>query len=95
MEHPYTTKRVNSGRGEQFETEFLRISRNDRMPAIVVHERQGIEFEEYPNTRRWYETMNMRPALRRGFDVGIELRCAGTDPRAKEILFGQQATPRA
>ena len=32
---PYTVRPVNIGRGEQFEPEFLRISPNNRMPAIV------------------------------------------------------------
>ena len=32
---PYTMVPVNIGKGEQFEPEFLRISPNNRMPAIV------------------------------------------------------------
>src|SRR5215470_2263702 len=32
---PYVMVPVNIGRGEQFEPEFLRISPNNRMPAIV------------------------------------------------------------
>ncbi len=32
---PYTLKLVNIGRGEQFRPEFLKISPNNRMPAIV------------------------------------------------------------
>ncbi|MGA0587855.1 glutathione binding-like protein [Dyella sp. KRB-257] len=32
---PYTIRPVNIGRGEQFAAEFLRISPNNRMPAIV------------------------------------------------------------
>jgi len=34
---PYTLKPVNIGRGEQFRPEFLAISPNNRMPAIVDH----------------------------------------------------------
>ena len=34
---PYTTKPVNIGAGEQFKPEFLAISPNNRMPAIVDH----------------------------------------------------------
>jgi len=33
----YTLKPVNIGKGEQFEPDFLRISPNNRMPAIVDH----------------------------------------------------------
>ena len=32
---PYTTHLVNIGKGEQFAPDFLRISPNNRMPAIV------------------------------------------------------------
>ncbi|MFZ9375002.1 MAG: glutathione binding-like protein [Burkholderiaceae bacterium] len=34
---PYTLKPVNIGKGEQFTPEFLAISPNNRMPAIVDH----------------------------------------------------------
>jgi GST-like protein len=35
---PYTIKPVNIGKGEQFAREFLKISPNNRIPAIVDHE---------------------------------------------------------
>ena len=38
---PYTLKPVNIGRGEQFRREFLAISPNNRMPAIVDHDPPG------------------------------------------------------
>jgi GST-like protein len=34
---PYRIKPVNIGRGEQFESDFLKIAPNNRMPAIVDH----------------------------------------------------------
>ena len=34
---PYRMVPVNIGRGEQFKPEFLAISPNNRMPAIVDH----------------------------------------------------------
>lgn len=34
---PYTIKPVNISKGEQFDPEFLRISPNNRMPALVDH----------------------------------------------------------
>jgi GSH-dependent disulfide-bond oxidoreductase len=38
---PYTIKPVNIGRGDQFESEFLKISPNNRMPALVDTEPKG------------------------------------------------------
>ena len=35
MELPYNLNLVNIGKGEQFKAEFLRISPNNRMPAII------------------------------------------------------------
>ena len=38
---PYTIKPVNIGRGDQFSSEFLKISPNNRMPALVDTEPKG------------------------------------------------------
>ncbi|MEP3423009.1 MAG: glutathione binding-like protein [Erythrobacter sp.] len=38
---PYTTKMVNIGAGEQFTPEFLAISPNNRIPAIIDHAPDG------------------------------------------------------
>lgn len=38
---PYTLRPVNIGAGEQFKPEFLAISPNNRMPAIVDHDGPG------------------------------------------------------
>jgi len=38
---PYELKIVNIGRGDQFHPDFLRISPNNRMPALIDHEPPG------------------------------------------------------
>lgn len=37
LELPYTVRSVNIGRGEQFQPEFLAVSPNNRIPAIIDH----------------------------------------------------------
>ena len=62
-------------------------------PWIVPHERHGQHIAEFPNLQRWYEQLKTRPALRRGFDVGKEIRrlsSGGPDEEARRILFGQR-----
>ena len=52
-------------------------------PWIVLHEMQGQRIEEYPDLRRWFETLRARPAVRNGFEVGTELRTpSGLDEEA-------------
>jgi GSH-dependent disulfide-bond oxidoreductase len=38
---PYNVKYVNIGAGEQFNPDFVKISPNNRMPAIIDHEPMG------------------------------------------------------
>src|ERR1700745_2363580 len=38
---PYTIKPINIGRGDQLAPDFLKISPNARMPAIIDHEPMG------------------------------------------------------
>jgi GSH-dependent disulfide-bond oxidoreductase len=43
---PYTVRQVDLRRGEQFTPEFLRISPNNKIPAIVDHEAGGLALFE-------------------------------------------------
>ncbi|TXN43712.1 glutathione S-transferase N-terminal domain-containing protein [Methylobacterium sp. WL7] len=35
------------------------------------HERHQVDLADYPQVKRWYDTMMARPAVRRGFDVAL------------------------
>ena len=54
---PYVLKAVNIGKGEQFEPGFLKISPNNRMPAIVDPDGPGGKsisvFESVPSCNTW------------------------------------------
>jgi GST-like protein len=55
------------------------------------HERQGIDLAEFPNAKRWFETLMARPAVAKGMAIGEERRSnLQDDDEAKKVLFGQR-----
>ena len=42
-------------------------------PWVITYKKQGIDLDQFPNVRRWYDHLKTRPALRRGYEVGKEL----------------------
>jgi GSH-dependent disulfide-bond oxidoreductase len=56
------------------------------------HRNQGQDLDEFPNVKRWFETLLARPAVEKGLAVGKEYRSnIANDDEAKKILFGQRA----
>lgn len=49
---------------------------------------QGIDWNEYPNAKRWFDLIDARPAVQRGVAVLADLRKPLQDDKAKDILFG-------
>ncbi|WP_417514693.1 glutathione S-transferase N-terminal domain-containing protein [Minwuia sp.] len=62
------------------------------MPWFMLHRMQGIVMDDYPNVRRWYDLVKQRPAVRRGVDLGRELRRKPEDmgEEQKKNLFGDK-----
>ena len=56
-------------------------------------QRHGQDINEFPNFKRWLETMKARPAVKRGMSLGLELRQGidMKDPKVQAVLFGQRA----
>jgi GST-like protein len=58
-------------------------------PWTRSHERQGVDFADYPNVKRWFDEIAGRPAVQRGVQVLAEHRSTGKmDDKTRDILFG-------
>lgn len=61
-------------------------------PWIVPHERQRQRLEDFPNLRRWFESIRQRPATLRAYALAEGINTAPTvDDESRKILFGQDA----
>ena len=59
---------------------------------VRSYKHQGQDLEEFPNLKRWFETITARPAVERGVVLGQEYRRnLAHDKDAQKILFGQRA----
>ena len=58
-------------------------------PWLRSWERQGVNIADYPNLKRWFDTIAGRPAVERGVKVLSDLSRSGPmDEKQREILFG-------
>ena len=61
-------------------------------PWVITYKSQGIDLGSFPNVRRWFDALKQRPGLRRGYDVGADLRkqvfSQPHDEQARKNLFG-------
>ena len=65
-------------------------------PWLISHERQGQDLEDYPNVKRWYETIESRPAVAHALGVGQDLRRSldEMDDDTRRSLFGGPSARR-
>ncbi len=57
-------------------------------PWTRSYQNQGVELEDFPNVKRWFDTIAARAAAQRGVQVLDKARKALTDDKAREMLFG-------
>jgi GST-like protein len=66
-------------------------------PWLISHGNQGQRMEDYPNLKRWFESVGSRPAVRRALEVGEDLRRPldrAMDEKTRETLFGNRRRGR-
>ena len=58
-------------------------------PWMRYPERQGVNRDDYPHFKRWFDGIAERPAVRKGVEVLAEHRSSGTFTKEqREVLFG-------
>ncbi len=60
-------------------------------PWVRTWKAQQVPLDDFPAVKAWYEALMLRPAVRRGIDLGKELRASKLDDAARKALFGQTA----
>ena len=58
-------------------------------PWLRSWKNQGIDWNEFPHLRGWFDEIGARPAVQRGCEVLATARKPLTDDKARELLFGQ------
>ena len=60
-------------------------------PWVVSHEKQQQDLNDFPNLKRWFETIKARPATIAAYKAGEELSKWQMSEKDKKVLFGQTA----
>jgi GST-like protein len=57
-------------------------------PWLRSWKNQGIDWNDYPHLKGWFDEIAARPAVQRGVEVLASLRKPLHDDKARETLFG-------
>ncbi|MBC7609651.1 MAG: glutathione S-transferase N-terminal domain-containing protein [Polaromonas sp.] len=60
-------------------------------PWVRTHKAQQVNLDDFPHVKHWYNALFKRPAVRRGLDLGKEMRAPALSEEARKALFGQTA----
>ncbi len=58
-------------------------------PWLRSWKNQGIDWNDYPHLKGWFDEIGARPAVQRGVEVLADLRKPLTNDQARETLFGK------
>ena len=62
-------------------------------PWVLMYKRFDVNLDAFDNLRRWFDAIKNRPAVRKGIDLGKELRNpkANQSKESLKMMFGQTA----
>jgi len=62
-------------------------------PWVTAYKRYEVDLDQFTHVRRWFDQLKIRPAVRRGMDVGKENRNfgKGMSKESLDTMFGQTA----
>jgi GST-like protein len=63
-------------------------------PWLRSWKNQGIEWDDYPHLKGWFDEIAARPAVQRGVQVLADRRKPLMDDRARQMLFGDEQYTR-
>lgn len=63
-------------------------------PWLRSWQNQGINWDDFPHLKDWFDRVAERPAVQRGVEVLASARKPLTDDRARQVLFGAASTPK-
>ncbi|WP_164962252.1 glutathione binding-like protein [Rubrivivax sp. JA1026] len=58
-------------------------------PWLRSWKNQGIDWNDYPHLKGWFDEIGARPAVQRGCEVLADRRKPITDDKSREMLFGK------
>jgi GST-like protein len=59
-------------------------------PWLRSWKNQGIDWDDHPHLKGWFDEIAARPAVKRGVEVLADLRKPITGDQEREILFGKR-----
>ena len=57
-------------------------------PWMRGSEKRGVNIDEYPNVKRWFDAIDARPAVKRALQVLADVHNAPIDDKQRDIMFG-------
>jgi len=84
----YAVMNTRLGRSRYLGGDSYSIADMAVYPWLRSWKNQGIDWNDFPHLRGWFDEIGGRPAVQRGVEVLADRRRPLMDERAREVLFG-------